>query len=321
MSLKLGGSKSKSSSVTNTSSRSTTTPLVPGWASTAVQGAAERLNGLFGMDPVGFTPGANSLQTQAAGDAAGLTGSPWNFDRAADITRQAADTSWITPYLQAGPAPKVGGEGLLDNLQAYMSPYSKDVVDTALADYDFGAGQTRAQQDLDLAGAGAFGGSGAALTRAATEDAILRGRASTSANLRDQAFSRATSLSNLDADRRQQAQALNADLSLRDSAQKVGWGLAAGDQRLRAADQLGSLSSEFDANRRANVATQAQMGDALRQIDQQRAQAPIMHAQQLVAMLNGLPFNLFTGQQTESSGTESNKSKNSSLSFEVGKTA
>ncbi|MEO8113741.1 MAG: hypothetical protein ABI655_05140 [Phenylobacterium sp.] len=110
----------------------------------------------------------------------------------------------------AGQATDAQAGSLLDNLGGYMSPYRRDVVDSALNDYDFGAGQTRAQQDLDLAGSGAFGGSGAALTRSMTEDALTRGRATTSANLYDQMFQRGAALSADDANRRQQVSLANA---------------------------------------------------------------------------------------------------------------
>lgn len=98
---------------------------------------------------------------------------------------------------------------LLDNLGAYMSPYTGQVVDAALSDYDYGAGQTLAQQKLDERRNGAFGDSGLAITRSQTSDALTRGRGSLSAGLRDQAFNTGANLSNLDAGRRQEMDVTN----------------------------------------------------------------------------------------------------------------
>jgi hypothetical protein len=197
---------------------------------------------------------------------------------------------------------------VLENLDAYMSPYRRDVVDAALADFDHGAGQTRAQQDLDLAGSGAFGGSGSALTRSMTEDALTRGRSTTSANLLDQMFQRGTALSADDANRRQQAAMANA---------------AAAEQALQrqmeAAKGLTDLSTAYEANQRANIATQAGLGETLRGIEQEQRQAPVTSTQQIVAMLQGLPISLFTGEQKTGTESGTTKSKSASLNFEVTK--
>ena len=52
---------------------------------------------------------------------------------------------------------------------------------------------------------------------------------------------------------------------------------------------------------------QTAVGDDLRNISQAQAQAPVTSTQQIVAMLNGLPINLFTGQQNE--GTSNTQTK------------
>jgi len=313
MSLKIGGSASKTKTTSNTTTNSTRTPIVPEWASNLTQGVAGRVGGLLDIDAQSTVAPLQGLQNQAAAGAQNLSGQTWNYEGGIDLTRGVANTGWLDRYMRA-PGPSVQSESLLSNLNAYMSPYTKDVVDTALADYDFGAGQTRAQQDLELAGSGAFGGSGSALTRSMTEDAILRGRATTSANLRDQAFQRGTALSNQDADRRQQANSLNAQLQLQDWNQRVGQYMAGQDQRLRAGAQLAGLAGDFEANQRANIATQAQVGDALRNVDQQQRQAPFTTTQQIVAALNGLPIGLFTGEQTDS--TQKTKGKSTTIGVE-----
>lgn len=313
----VGGSKAKTDSKSTTNTSSTTTPIVPEWASTLTQNAAGRVGDLLHLDPQSLVAPANPLQTHAAGWAGDLTGSPWNFDAAADLTRGVAQRGANTYQPTApGPASLASSQSVLDNLDSYMSPYRRQVVDSALADFDFGAGQTRAQQDLDLAGSGAFGGSGAALTRSMTEDALTRGRAATSSNLYNQMFQQGATLSAGDADRRQQAALANAAAAnqfslagasaFNDAAQyNAGAQERLQQRQLDAARGLADISSAYDANLRGNIATQAQTGQMLRDIDQQQRQAPVTTAQSIVAMLNGLPINLFVGQQQN--GTSSTK--------------
>jgi hypothetical protein len=82
-------------------------------------------------------------------------------------------------------------------------------------------------------------------------------------------------------------------------------------QKLAAANTLTSLSSAYDANQRANIATQTATGDDLRNVAQQQAQAPATSTAQIVAMLSGLPINLFTGQQNDS--TQNNVSTGTNI--------
>jgi len=319
MGFGFSSSKSKTTSTSHTTDNMTRTPVLPQWATSLTENIAGRVGDLTKLDSDSLAAPTHQLHSQAATGASGLGGQPWNYEGALDVTRGVASSNWLDNYMQAPATPTVQGASLLDNLQAYMSPYTKDVVDTALADFDHGAGQTRAQQDLDLAASGAFGGSGAALTRSMTEDALVRGRASTSASLRDQAFNRGAALSSEDANRRQQAAALNAQLAQQDWNQRVGQYMAGQDQRLRAAEQLAGLSAAYEGNQRANIAAQAGLGDTLRKIDQEQRQAPVTTTQQLVAMLNGLPMALFAGEQTsrvtDSSGTS--KTKGSGWNFDV----
>ena len=270
MSLKIGGSKTNTSSSSNTTSNSTTTPVAPQWASDLTQSVAGRVGGLVGADPYGFVAPANGLQTQAAAGAGGLSGSPWNFDGAADLTRAVANAD----------TPNIGGY-----VGRFMNPYLNDVVGATSADLDANDAKVRAQQDLDLARSGAFGGSGAALTKSATEGELARARATTLGTLRSQGYGQALGAATSQAQLQQQQQA----------------------QRLAAAQNLVGLSTAYDANQRANIATQAAVGDDLRGIAQAQDQAPVTNAQQIVAMLQGLPINLFTGSTT--SGTSNTQSK------------
>lgn len=280
MSLKLGGSASKSKTTTSRNSSSTTTPIVPEWGSSLVQGAAGQVANLLGQDASRFVAPAHALQNQAAAGAAKLGA---EYGRTASV--EALDPNWLSPHMNAD-TPFASGGKAYDYVGRYLNPYLNDVVDASAADFDANAGQVRAQQALDLAGSGAFGGSGAALTQSMTEGELARGRATTLSGLRSRGYEQALSAAAGDADRATQARIANAQTALQDRAQKVGFGFQAQNQQLAA-----------DANQRENLGLQAQIGAGQREIDQQIRQAPITHGQQVVAMLNGLPLGLFTGQQ------------------------
>ena len=116
------------------------------------------------------------------------------------------------PVLEGtGEAPQAAS--VLDRLSSYMTPFRDQVLAAAMDDYDAESGRRRATQDLELAGQGAFGGSGAALTRSLTEGELARGRNSRLAGLLDQMFTQGAGLSSGDADRRQQASTATAQLA------------------------------------------------------------------------------------------------------------
>src|SRR6185312_15649831 len=147
MSLKIGSSKSSSNSTSNTTSNSTTTPIVPGWASDLTQGVASRIGGLGQYDPQSLIAPANPLQSQAGNTVGQLTGSPWNFDGAADLTRGAANTSWLDGYMNM-PAPTATAGQASNFVGGYLNPYLNDVVNATSADLDASDGRVRAQQAL-----------------------------------------------------------------------------------------------------------------------------------------------------------------------------
>jgi hypothetical protein len=274
-------SKSKTTFNNNSTFNNTTTPIVPDWATAPVQSAANRVGGLLNLEPSNLVAPTHGLQQQAAGTAAGLSN----------------DSSWLSPFMEAD-TPFASGGKAYDWIGRYMNPYLNDVVDSSAADFDANAGQVRAQQALDLAGSGAFGGSGAALTQSMTEGELSRARASTLSGLRSQGYNMALQAASGDADRATQARVANAQTALQDRAQKVGFGF------------------EGDANQRANIATQAGIGGTLRDIDQQQRLAPVTSTQQVVAMLNGLPLGLFAGQNEQGTKTDTGTSK--TKGFEIG---
>lgn len=280
MSLKIGGSKSNSSGSSNTITSATTTPVVPEWASSLTQNVAGRVGGLLENNPQSLIAPANGLQNLAGANAANLSGTPWDYDAAEELTGAVANSD----------TPNIAG-----NIGRFMNPYLRDVVGATSADLDANDGLVRARQALDLAGSGAFGGSGAALTQSATEGELARGRATTLGNLRSQGYAQALGGATSQAQLQQQQQS----------------------QRLAAAAQLAGIAGEYGANQRANIATQLATGDGLRNIAQQQAQAPVTSTQQIVAMLNGLPISLFTGQQSDGTSNTATKGQTTNINASV----
>jgi hypothetical protein len=270
------GSKQK----TTQTSHQVTTPTNPEWVESPLKNIMGRIDGLSNLDPYSLVAGSNPLLRQAE-SSAGTLGQPVNYGEASNIYRNVAQNAGA-----GGPA------SVLQNLQSYISPYAKNVVDSALADYDFGAGQTIANNQLAAARTGAFGGSGNAITKSLTADTLTRGRAATSSNLYDQAFNRGAALSEGDANRRQ------------------AYDLASQNLRLGAASGLADAAGAQDANTRANIGTQAQVGDVLRQIEQSRLSAPLELLRTQVGLTGGLPLNMFTGSTTDGNSTSVTKSSN-----------
>lgn len=267
-----------------TQSHSLTSPVLPDWLSTGLKSSFDQAAQLGQSDPYSYVAPVNALQAQAANGASNLGGSPWNYDAGLDVTREVAGMG----------APRVQGASLLDGLDRYLNPMLSGVVDSTLADMDAGAAKTRAQQTLDIARQGAFGGSGAALTRTQTEGELANARASTAANLRFNAYDKAFGFSNLDADRRQAAAVANAQAEQ-----------ATRGQRLQAAAQLGDLSAGRDTTQRANSQFQSELGSGLREIDQSYRRAPLDLVQLIGGVQSGLPSALFRGESTDGSTNSS----------------
>lgn len=292
-------SKTTESSQSQTAEHSVTSRTNPQWVTDALQGFTNKATGLLDDDPSQYVAPANALQTQAGAAAANLGGWKSLFGQA---TKMAAANAGAT-------TDRISGESLLDGLDRYTSPYTEKVVDTALADFDAGAGQTRAAQAASAARNGAFGGSRFGVREAATEGELARGRASTEAGLRDQAFRVAAGLSGEDAGRRQQAsmsnqQAQSSDLS----------------RQLQAAGLFGQLGNDFGSNARGDIATQAGIGSDLRNIDAEQRQAPIGLLSAVGDLYGQGQFELMNGtvtdgtSNTNSTGTSTTTSTPSLLS-------
>lgn len=341
----------KKTSTSTTSNTATTTPNNPVWVSQGLESLGNRISGLAALDPKSFVAGPSALQKSAFDSASKLTSSPY-FGQAGDIFGNVAKagpniyspaTAKATGYdATKGEAQGYTASSLLEGLDRYKSPYERDVVNAAMADFDYGAGQTRANQALEEARSGAFGGSGAAIGRSLTEGELARGRAATSANLLDQMFTRATGLSATDAAARNEAMRYSTDalnrvnLANMDAANRAAefraaaenqFGLsnqnalneaaryntaaaeAALDRQLRAGGALADLGTSSGADARANLTLQGQLGADQRAIEQAMASAPLEVLQRIAQMYGGLPLNLLSGSTTTGSGTSQGVTK------------
>lgn len=282
--------KKKAKSTTNQNTTATVTPTNPQWVTDSVQGLGGKINDTFAkLDPYSLVPGADPLQTQAAQGAAGLTTSP-NYGKATDILGNVA---------AAGPSTVQAGD-IQSGIAGFMNPYMKDVVDTSLTDYNQGAGYTRAENKLSLAGDTTFGGSGGAIQTALSNDAIDRGRGTLAAGLRSGAYDRAAALAAQQAQMQQQASLANGQLSEAALSRQGG-----------AATDMAGIGQAMGADTRANVATQSDMGAILRQIAAAQAGAPIAALGAQQSLLSGLPLELFKGQNATGSLSGTTKTSQS----------
>lgn len=323
------GKKKTKTSATETS-RTVTTPTRPDWVDAQARGLNDALTDLGRRNPEDAVAPLSDLERQASASAAGLgVGAGWG----------AGGTDWAgwgRPAAGTGPTPDLSGAALagrgeipqaasvLDNLSAYMTPFRDQVLKAAMDDYDVEAGRRRAAQDLELAGQGAFGGSGAALTRSLTEGELARGRNSRLAGLLDQMFAQGAGLAAGDADRRQQASTSAAQLAQARDIERARLAQEGGLETARlsqaaetarmqdalARAQLGQegelarsrLGLDEAASRRADVEMQAKIGAQARAVEQARLSAPEQALARRIEMFSGLPLGLFQGSVTDSQG-------------------
>lgn len=292
----LFGSKQK----TDSSSTQTTTPNIPDWIQTPIQGQLGAITDLANSDPYQWVAPASDLQNQAFAGANYLSDQTGIYGDAMEMMARAANNPAPTYTAATGTA-----SSLLDGLQNYMSPYKQNVVDGAVSDWDVNAGQQRAQADLDLAASGAFGGSGAGIAKSQLNDNLARGRQSTVAGLYDQMFNTGAGLSSDDAGRRQQQGIANMDAqntARSDNARSWNETL---NRQLSAANNLASTAGMFSSNQRANLGTLSDLGGIQRGITQEQTSAPISLLGTTTGLSAGLPLNMFAGQTTTGKGTQS----------------
>lgn len=282
-----------------TTSTQTTTPTNPSWVEPQLSTLAGRITDLSNMDPYSFVAGPNALQNQAYGTAANLSPDNQSYGSASSLFQGLMNTG-ASQYAPATVHPN----SLLPNLDSYMSPYLNDVVNTSLADYDYGAGQTRAQNQLALANDDTFGGSGGAIQTVLSEDAIDRGRGTLAAQLRDQGFQTGANLANQDADRRQQAQLANQAAYNAAGQFNAGQTETALSRQQAAAQNLVNTANSQNQTAVSDVNTQAAIAAMLQQIAQQQAGAPLSTISSLAGSYGSLPLSLLHGDVTNTKTTQ-----------------
>jgi len=197
-------------------------------------------NGMYGAGPGGGSQYAQVGGGQPSGynpldgyqDASQLTrlasiAGPNTYDPSMASSGMIGDMSQWSPAMldaqaaydaaqQAGSSfggASTRSHSLLDGLDNYMSPYTNDVVDTTLANNREAQGQAEAQRAAAAAGSGAARGTRNSIFEALAQVGRERENANLEAGLRDQAFNTGAGLSASDADRRQSASNMNAQLS------------------------------------------------------------------------------------------------------------
>lgn len=122
------------------------------------------------------------------------------------------------------PEQLSGGSILNKNLQAYMNPYTGEVIDRAMSDIG-------RQRDIAMQGeasranaAKAFGGSRQAVAEVLGQEQYGRQMADTAAQLREKAFTNATGLATSDIERDTQARQMAANLGLSSANQLAQYG-------------------------------------------------------------------------------------------------
>jgi hypothetical protein len=215
----MGMSSSSSKSTTN----QTTTPVVSEPYNSAFSGFTNNISDFLATDPHQYVAPTSPLQQQAFDQAAaGLGAGTPHIDTASGYAAGAADAPASSVDFSGYTAPKLGNAAtfggatldgptlyggadlgdptqILQYMQDYQNPYTQQVIDASLADYDQYAGHQRASMAADAAKTQAFGGSRYGIAQGQLEGELARGRASTVATLLDQQYRLAAELAGRDA--------------------------------------------------------------------------------------------------------------------------
>ena len=147
----------------------------------------------------------------------------------------------IAQRVEQAQAPMISAGDIMSNTQAFMNPYTSQVIDTSLADLDRANQMALNRVGQSAVGAGSFGGSRQGVAEAETNRAFLDQAARTAAQLRATGFG--------------QAQAAAQDLAARNQAaqnQQMTRQLQAADA-LRAASQAKFNREMTFANAQRNL--------------------------------------------------------------------
>jgi hypothetical protein len=217
------------------------------------------------FDAARAAAGAGAGDVAQAGQIGGLLGSfsaPTVGSRGYTATSAGGfDPSQLaSPYLPSMVKAQQITAGNLGktNLDPYLNPYTKDVVDTSLADLSRAKSETDAKNAAAAAATGAFGGARHGVTDSLTNRDYLSQVAATSANLRNAGFTNAQQAATGDLNRTLSADQGNQAADFQGQVANQGAGLQSG---LAAKNQLfqsllaNLQNNQFNAGQ-ANTASQ-----------------------------------------------------------------
>lgn len=130
----------------------------------------------------------------------------------------------IARRVEQADAPMISAGDIQANTQAFMNPYTSEVIDTTLADLDRANQMALNRVGTSAVGAGAFGGSRQGIAEAETNRAFADQAARTAAQLRATGFGQAQTAAQDLAARNQaaQAQQLSRQLQAADALRQAG---------------------------------------------------------------------------------------------------
>ena len=261
------------------------TPNVPGFISQPYQDFAGSVGALGTMNPSSFTTPASALQTSAFGRAAVGTGNP---------TQVGYDA---TNALLNGPDAQVGQLSTTD-LTPYMTPVN-DLISSYTNDFGnanaVGLNQLRAGANAS----GAFNNDRLGVAEGQLTADNLRTLSGQVAGLRYQGLNDAYGRATTDINNRWSADTFNRNF------------------RLGAAGQSSNLGLLGANNSRADTQMQADLGQTQREIDSQNnpAAALLSLLQARGGLLGMIPTGTFTGQTSDSKGTQTTSSSPGLLDY------
>jgi hypothetical protein len=176
-----------------------------------------------------------------------------NLNTATDLTRAAAGYS---------PMQAQAAQANMSNIGQYYNPYQRDVIDATLADINRARGGAIQQMGERANQARAFGGSRQGVAEALTNAQYGNQATTAIANLRSQGFDTANQLMQADLQRQQQTELANQ-----------GAGIQGATYRLGAANQLGSLAQQQQAQQYQAAQNLMGLGATRQNLSQQQLDA------------------------------------------------
>lgn len=294
------------------SSKSSTKPVVKGPMKGYLNSFAGQVNDFSKIDPSSMIAPASNLQRQAFDGANSLGGWKTDLKQAGKYATQGAKAGPASVNFSGYDAPTAQGASLLDGLQNYMNPYTNDVVNTTLANYDEDADRAAGAMRASAAKRGAFGGSRYGVAEGEFAANTARDRAFTEASLRSNAFNTGAGLSATDAGMRQNLNMFNTELG----ADEARYGAEAENQEqmtnanlreqaymraLQAAGLFTNIGNSTAANSQNDLALTADLGAMQREIEQAQRSAPYTHLAATGSLFGYVPQASYIGSKTKGS--------------------